>query len=125
MAAGSFASASIFKGCLDGASSAISLVILIVGGRRALKERFFLPGVPMGRAVSGGRGEAAQFSAISPEAVGQIRYSEEEYPSGLVGQGSWSLYLARSTRSPAAFCNSIWPPPCLSGFLSGPREGRR
>src|SRR4051812_33761939 len=103
----------------------MSLSTLIVGGSVALKQEFFLPGVPIGRADSGGRGEASQFSAISPEAEGQIRSSDDEYPSGLVGQGSWSLYLARSTRSPVAFCNSIEPPPCLSGFLSGPSDGRR
>src|SRR5436190_673842 len=80
MAAGSFASASIFSGCLGAASSTISLVILIVGGRTALKERFFLPGVPMGRAVSGGRGEAALIELPAADIDGLIAVVEQLDP---------------------------------------------
>src|SRR5258706_15537952 len=124
IAAGSLACTATVSACFGAASSGIVVTTLIVGGRASLKHAFFLPGVPPGLGNSRGSGEAAQFSAISPEAVGQIRSRDEEYPSGLVGHGPWSLYFARSTRSPAAFCNSICPLPWFNGFFRGPMDGR-
>src|SRR3954462_11439400 len=87
IAAGSLASTSTSSAFFGSASSRTALITLIVGGRVAEKHEFFFPGVPAGRGAFVGSADAAQFSAISPEAEGEMRSREAEYPSALTGQG--------------------------------------
>jgi hypothetical protein len=49
----------------------------MTGGKALEKLAFGFPGVPAGRGASGSAA-AAQLSAVSPEAVGQIRSSDAE-----------------------------------------------
>src|SRR5581483_3546916 len=73
------------------------------------KLSFRRPGEPAGRSTAGSR-EPAQFPGSWPEAKGQMRSSEAEWPSGAMGQGAWSEYLTASITVCAALQSSSFSP---------------